>query len=57
MASLKLIVEKLKGKQHRDSTSRSYLAAWRRFNAFIIRLDVRPPSWEERLTFVCSPPD
>ena len=35
--------------QNRDSTSKTYLRIWRQFNKFVINLDVKPASWEERL--------
>ena len=45
---LNLIIEKLKGNQNRSSTNRTYLNIWRLFNKFLIRLDYKPSSWEER---------
>ena len=41
-------MEKLRGANTKDSTKRIYLAIRRQFNAFIIKLDKRPSSWEER---------
>ena len=46
--SLNLIMEKLKSANNRESTKKTYLAVWRKFNNFVIRLDIRPASWEER---------
>ena len=46
--SLKSTAERLKQKSNRESTRNSYLNTWRRFNDFVIRLDVKPTSWEER---------
>ena len=48
--SLKLIIDKLLGQSNRSSTSRNYLNIWRQFNKFVTRLDVKPPSWEDRVT-------
>ena len=44
------IVEQLKMQQHRDSTRKNYYLIWKIFNRFFIRLDVKPTSWEDRLT-------
>ena len=44
------IVERLLMRQHRDSTSRTYLSVWRQFNAFVICLDRKPRLWEDRTT-------
>ena len=43
------IIEELKLHQHRDSTKRNYLAIWRVFNQFFVRLDYKPHEWTERL--------
>ena len=32
----------------RVSTAKNYLSIWRQFNRFVIRLDVKPSSWEDR---------
>ena len=45
-----LLVEKLKCQSHRSSTRQNYHGIWKNFNEFIIRLDDKPESWEERLT-------
>ena len=45
--SISLIIDKLKNKQHRDSTTKNYLTIWRKFNKFVIRLDVKPRMWED----------
>ena len=44
------IVEKLKVQGVRDSTKRIYYSVWKNFNQFFIKLDIKPPTWEERLT-------
>ena len=45
--SIKAIIEKLKAKSHRSSTYKTYLSVWRKFNGFLIKLDIRPKSWEQ----------
>ena len=47
---LKLIIEKLKCNQNRESTNKNYLSIWRQFNMFVISLDVKPKFWEDRTT-------
>ena len=42
------ILENLKSKKNRNSTMNNYLAIWRSFNKFIIRLDRKPDSWEDQ---------
>ena len=44
------IVARLMLKQHRDSTSKTYLGIWRQFNKFVICLDRKPKLWEDRAT-------
>ena len=34
--------------QNRESTNKNYLSVWRQFNKFVIRLDVKPNSWEDK---------
>ena len=41
-------MEKLRCTQNRDSTIKNYLSIWRHFNNFVIQLDRKPNSWEER---------
>ena len=41
-------------KQNRQSTNKSYLGIWRQFNSFLIKLDRKPESWEERVTLFVS---
>ena len=43
------ILESLKCFQNRPSTLKNYHQIWNQFNKFLIRLDNRPNSWEERL--------
>ena len=43
------VIERLKNKQTRDSTSANYLTIWRQLNKFIISLDTRENlSWEDK---------
>ena len=42
------ILEKLKQHRVKSSTQKSYISTWRRFNQFVIRLDKKPDTWEER---------
>ena len=53
-AYMKQVVESLKSNTNRDSTSKNYLSIWRNFNQFIIRLDIKPLTWEERTTLFCG---
>ena len=48
------VIEKLKSKRVRSSTANNYLTIWRLFNRFIIRLDRRPPKWEDRAVLFCA---
>ena len=43
------LTEKLKMKKRRGSTDKTYKQAWYSFNDFLIDLDNRPDSWNERL--------
>ena len=47
-------MDKLRSKTVQDTTSKTYLAIWRQFNCFLIRLDWRPPSWEEKTALFCT---
>ena len=47
---MQAIVEKLKNERNRTSTRKNYHDIWRSFNEFFIRLDVKPSSWEDRVT-------
>ena len=42
------IIESLKGKVNQSSTRSNYLGIWRNFNKFLIKLDRKPKSWEDR---------
>ena len=43
------IIDKLKSNQHQCSTSKNYHGIWKNFNKFLIRLDRKPKTWEERV--------
>ena len=50
-AYIKSILEKTKSHQHCKATSKNYLGIWRKFNEFLIKLDHKPESWEERVAW------
>ena len=43
------ILQQLKQMRHRDSTCSNYYGIWKNFNKFILRLDIKPTNWEDRL--------
>ena len=47
---IQLIIDKLVSQSQRSSTAQNYLAVWRQFNRFVINLDIKPQSWEDRVT-------
>ena len=47
---IKQIIDILKDQKHRDTTRRNYYAIWKTFNSFLLKLDCKPKSWEDRLT-------
>ena len=47
---MQMIVDRLRSQQYRDSTKKNYYVVWRLFNKFIIWLDNKPTTWEDRLT-------
>ena len=49
-AAIQNVIEKLRYCKNRDSTKLNYFKIWRQFNAFYLRLDVKPNSWEDWLT-------
>ena len=49
-AEMESIVEDLKYQSHRESTKLNYHGIWTAFNRFFLRLDVKPKSWDDRLT-------
>ena len=47
---IRQIIDKLKLRQFRDSTRRTYHTAWKVFSKFYLRLDIKLKTWEDRLT-------
>ena len=50
MSSMEWILNQLRTHTKRHSTEQNYLCIWRKFNNFIIKLDVKPMSWEDRIS-------
>ena len=46
---LKNVLQRLKGQTCRDSTNENYYTIWKLFNNFLINLDKKPASWEDRI--------
>ena len=46
---MELILEKLKSQTTRNSTAANYHTIWKGFNKFILQLDSKPKTWEQRL--------
>ena len=44
------VIDRLKGQCYRKLMCRSYYSAWKSFNSFYVRLDVKPSTWEQRIT-------
>ena len=44
------ILERLKMNTTHKSTAKNYYAIWKSFNAFVLRLDKKPETWEQRLS-------
>ena len=44
----------MKNQQHQETTKRNYHGIWKKFNQFIIRLDDKPKTWEERVALYAS---
>ena len=49
-STMKNILQNLQYTSTRKSTKAIYLSVWQKFNSFIIKLDNKPSSWEERIT-------
>ena len=47
-------MEQLKMQQYRETTTSNYVAIWRNFNSFLLRLDHRPKLWEHRTVTFCT---
>ena len=48
------VLQSLSTKATRNSTMKNYFTVWRIFNKFVIRLDIIPTTWEEKLTLFCA---
>ena len=48
------ILERLKYQTGRKSTNETYLRIWRQFNKFVIKLDWKPKSWEEKASIFAA---
>ena len=48
------ILESLKNNKNRRSTVKNYHQIWKQFNEFILKLDVKPNSWERRVALFCA---
>ena len=48
--SLKNLVESLRTQCYHNSTKQNYYRIWRAFSSFYFKLDVKPETWEERIT-------
>ena len=48
------IMDRLIANQNRSSTMKNYVAIWRSFNKFLIRLDSKPDSWEQRVSYFAA---
>ena len=44
-----MVLERLKCRTTRESTAFNYLAIWRAFNKFLLKLDRKPTKWEQRV--------
>ena len=49
-SEMQSIVDRLKMEHYRSSTRANYHRIWKLFSQFFIRLDVKPVSWENRIT-------
>ena len=47
-------MEQFKQNKHKNSTKNTYHKVWTKFNEFVIRLDVIPKTWEERVSLYCG---
>ena len=49
-SDMQLLVDKLQLERHWSSTRCNYYSVWRTFNKFYLCLDIKPKTWEDRLT-------
>ena len=47
--AIEKLVERLKLERFRDSTRENYYKVWKNFNAFYIKLDKKPDTWEDKV--------
>ena len=47
--SMNLILDRLRTHSNRTSTEKNYFGIWRNFNNFVVKLDKKPHTWEERI--------
>ena len=50
----KEVLERLKYQKNRPTTRYNYHGVWKNFNKFVIRLDHKPNTWEEKLSLYCG---
>ena len=48
------VLERLKANKHRKSTKHNYHQIWKHFNDFVLRLDIRPKTWERHVALFCA---
>ena len=51
---IKLVLERLKCEKNRSSTKKNYLNIWHNFSNFVMKLDIKPKSWEEHTSMYCA---
>ena len=51
---MRLILERLKNCKNRQSTNANYHAIWKKFNCFVMSLDIIPKLWEDRVSMYCA---
>ena len=51
---MKQIVDKLQNQAYRDSTRMNYHGVWKSFSNFYLKLDVKPKSWDDRITLLVA---
>ena len=49
-SAVKAILERLQTQQYRSSTKANYYGIWKNFNQFFVKLDIKPVTWEDRLS-------
>ena len=49
MVAIQDVIERLKRNRFRSATRDAYYGIWKNFNKFFIKLDIKPPSWEDRI--------